>query len=128
LQSLEENGAVDLAKSVLGLDDSIIAVGVVSHTGKPLAGVVKPGSKNIIAEDPHLWQGFAFRAATMMASAITDDKLFSKTDSLVLIRKNSKILFMYLPSRASIIVVFFPREKRAHEINDHLIAFFGLGE
>jgi hypothetical protein len=109
---LEEKEASDLARQVFGIDNSIIAVGIISNSGALLGGpIMKDSYKATYPMDREYWQEAAFKAATMMGGAKATDRFFSHVESLVLIRENSKTLLMWLPNQ-SVIIVSFSRDQQ----------------
>ena len=98
-----------LAQEVLAVDGEIISVGIISNNGAPLGGAVADVHRHNVSEDPKNWEISAFKAALIMANAKAFDRSSSDVESVVIIRKESKTLFVWMPQYAVILAVVFEK-------------------
>ena len=127
--------AVELATKILDIDDSIIAVGIVSNTGAPLGAKIRPiyqkklAQKNEFYDEgafPKLWGKQAFRVATMTGSANADPSLLSNLESVAEIREKWSVLMVRIPSREIIISLLAIKRDNLLELTRKIKEFFGM--
>lgn len=122
LEILESSVANSLAKKILNLDPSVISVDVISNNGTVLGGATKQQSHvqaHVQNTDDHSSRR-AFRAAMIMGSIKADDKFASEIESVILVRKNTKSLLIWVPRYACILAILFEKETFGKELGDRI--------
>jgi hypothetical protein len=129
---MDEQESNNLAEKILSFDDSIYSVGVVSHSGQALGSATKPSFRKQFGNEPKwgegafskYWGTEAFRAATIFASAKTDENLLTPLESIALVRESLKvILFTLIPKYPVIVGLVTSKTLDEVEIVPKLLSF-----
>src|SRR5579872_4246939 len=115
-----------LAEKVLALDPAIISVGVISHNGTPLGGAISKSHQSVYSYNPEAWQASSFRAAQIMGSIKADDRVLSPIESIILVRRNSKSLLIWVPQSVVILAVMFQRTTSGSALADKIKKACGI--
>ena len=124
--ALEPQEANRLAREVLAVDISIISVGIISNNGAPLGGSVADAHRHSVSEDPKNWEISAFKGALIMANAKAFDRSSSAVESVVIIRKESKTLFIWMPQHAVIIAAVLEKAANGTELSNKIRKLFKI--
>lgn len=131
--TMRKEEAVALAARLLDVENSIIAVGIVSNTGVPLGAKIRPIYQKKLAQSsesfeegafPKLWGMQAFRVATMTGSANADPSLLSKLYSVVEIREKWNVLMVPILDKGIIISLLAEKHDNLTELTKKILAFF----
>lgn len=124
--TLEPQEANRIAQKVLSADRAIISVGIISNNGTPLGNAVANLRRPNISGDPKIWEIRAFKAALMMANAKAFDRFSTEVESLVVIRKESKTLLVWMPHEAVIIAAVLERATNATDLSNKIRKIFNI--
>ncbi len=124
---MKDTEATQLAQQVLSIDKSFICVFVISNTGELISGPVhsKP-SPFKYPQEIESWREDAFKLAIMIGEAKSVERVFSRVESIAVIREKQQTLLIYLEDRGVILAIFIEKNQNPVEMSKKIRLTLGL--